>query len=56
MMQGFEKIAEMSKYSYAQMELAACQRCNEPCVNELCKACELLEFLRSKYGYSNKFH
>jgi hypothetical protein len=28
------------------MELAACKECGEPCVRELCKACELLEEIR----------
>jgi uncharacterized protein (TIGR00269 family) len=40
--QGFEKIAAKAQGSYAQMELAACRVCGEPCVKELCKACELL--------------
>jgi uncharacterized protein (TIGR00269 family) len=43
--QGFEKIVAMAQGGYSQMELAACQRCGEPCVKELCKACELLEGL-----------
>jgi uncharacterized protein (TIGR00269 family) len=41
--QGFEKIAERSKGSYVQMDLAACQKCGEPCVKGLCKACDLLD-------------
>jgi hypothetical protein len=28
------------------MELAECRECGEPCVKELCKACELLGRLR----------
>jgi uncharacterized protein (TIGR00269 family) len=43
--QGFEKIAAKAQGSYAQMDLAACRKCGEPCVKELCKACELLERL-----------
>jgi uncharacterized protein (TIGR00269 family) len=45
--QGFEKILAMVQGSYSQMDLAACRKCGEPCVKELCKACELLEELRS---------
>jgi uncharacterized protein (TIGR00269 family) len=41
-MQGFEKIAEMAGGNWAPMELGKCQRCREPCVKDLCKACELL--------------
>ncbi len=44
--QGFEKIATRAQADYAQMELAACRECGEPCVKELCKACELLRHLR----------
>jgi uncharacterized protein (TIGR00269 family) len=44
---GFEKIVAMAQGSYSQMELAACKKCGEPCVKELCKACELLGTLRS---------
>ena len=44
--QGFEKIATRAQADYAQMDLAACQECGEPCVKELCKACELLRHLR----------
>jgi len=40
--QGFEKMTKGAQGSYAQMELAACLQCGEPCVKELCKACELL--------------
>ncbi len=40
--QGFEKIAAKAQGSYAQMDLAVCRECGEPCVKELCKACELL--------------
>ena len=45
--QGFEKIAAKAQGSYAQMDLAACKECGEPCVMQLCKACELLDILRS---------
>ncbi len=46
--QGFEKIAAKAQGSYAQMDLAACRQCGEPCVKDLCKACELLDMLRSR--------
>jgi uncharacterized protein (TIGR00269 family) len=40
-MQGFEKIAEMARGKWAQIDLGVCQECGEPSVKELCKACEL---------------
>ena len=52
--QGFEKIATRAQGNYAQMELSACRECGEPCVKELCKACELLGILRSGSSYLNK--
>jgi uncharacterized protein (TIGR00269 family) len=45
--QGFEKIVARAQGSYAQMDLAACKECGEPCVKELCKACELLDGLKN---------
>lgn len=44
-LQGFEKISELANYKWAQIDLHACSRCGEPCVNDSCKACELLEKL-----------
>lgn len=41
-LQGFERIEELCKEGWAQMELAECKECGEPCVGEMCKACELL--------------
>jgi uncharacterized protein (TIGR00269 family) len=46
--QGFEKIAAKAQGSYAQMDLAVCKECGEPCVKELCKACELLGALNTR--------
>jgi len=43
---GFEKIMQRTKGGYSQMDLAECRQCGEPCVKELCKACELLERLK----------
>ena len=41
-MQGFEKLAEMAKGMRTQVDLGACHKCGEPCVEDLCKACQLL--------------
>ena len=43
---GFEKMTARAQGSYAQMQLASCRLCGEPCVKELCKACELLGQLK----------
>jgi uncharacterized protein (TIGR00269 family) len=45
-LQGFEKIAEMAKDKWTGIDLGKCRKCGEPCVRDLCKACELLERLR----------
>lgn len=45
-LQGFEKIARTAGGNWAQMELGKCHECGEPCVKELCKACELLGKLK----------
>lgn len=45
-LQGFERIEDLCKEGWAQMELAECRECGEPCVGERCKACELLGRLR----------
>ncbi len=42
-MQGFERVSELGKGKWAQIDLGACLECGEPCVKDLCKACELLE-------------
>ncbi len=49
---GFEKIVAKAQGSYAQMDLAACKECGEPCVKELCKACELLGALKIRIKLS----
>ena len=46
-MQGFEKIAPIAGGDWTPMELGKCQRCSEPCVKDLCKACELLGKLKT---------
>ncbi|NLH21070.1 MAG: TIGR00269 family protein [Methanothrix sp.] len=43
---GFEKLAERIQGDWAQMDLAACQKCGEPCVGESCKACQLPEEIK----------
>jgi len=50
--EGFEKIVAKAQGSYAQMELASCRQCGEPCVKELCKACELLEILKNRVEFA----
>ncbi len=40
--QGFERIERLCRGGWAQMELAECRKCGEPCVGGKCKACELL--------------
>jgi uncharacterized protein (TIGR00269 family) len=45
---GFEKMTARAQGSYAQMQLASCRQCAEPCVKELCKACELLGQLKQE--------
>jgi len=42
-LQGFERIVDTAGERRTQAELGACQKCGEPCVGHLCKACELLE-------------
>ena len=46
LVEGFEKLALRTKGDWAQMDLAACRKCGEPCVEESCKACQLLEEIR----------
>lgn len=39
---GFEEILDLAGDMWTQMDLASCGICGEPCVKEICKACELL--------------
>ncbi len=41
-MKGFEGVLERSASGWTQMDLASCEICGEPCVKNICKACELL--------------
>lgn len=45
-MKGFERILENAKSGWTQMDLASCKICSEPCVKDVCKACELLGKLK----------
>jgi len=45
-LRGFERIAAMAKGKWTGIDLLKCRKCGEPCVRDLCKACELLERLR----------
>ena len=44
--QGFERIAEVDQARWPQIDLAACKKCGEPCVEEICKACEILDSIK----------
>jgi uncharacterized protein (TIGR00269 family) len=39
---GFEKLLGMARDGWAGIDLAICRTCGEPCVGDICKACELL--------------
>lgn len=43
---GFEKISDAIKGNYPQVDLSMCKICGEPCVEDVCKACELVEGLK----------
>ena len=45
---GFESISGPLAKKYNQVDLASCRLCGEPCVDELCKACQLLERMMKK--------
>jgi uncharacterized protein (TIGR00269 family) len=45
-LQGYERILDLAKGQGAQIDLASCQKCGEPCIKDLCKACELLDRLK----------
>ncbi|MHC1635457.1 MAG: TIGR00269 family protein [Candidatus Methanospirareceae archaeon] len=42
LLRGFEKIIELVRANYPQIELSACKICGEPCIGDVCKACVLL--------------
>jgi uncharacterized protein (TIGR00269 family) len=41
-MNGFDSISDLLARSYPPIELSSCKLCNEPCVEDLCKACQLV--------------
>lgn len=45
-LRGFERIAGMAKGKWTRIDLKKCRECGEPCVGDLCKACELLGRLK----------
>ncbi len=40
---GFEKISGIVRDGWAGIDLATCEACGEPCIGDICKACELLK-------------
>ncbi len=46
-LKGFERMLELAGGTWTQADLASCRVCGEPCVKEVCKACELLGELKS---------
>jgi uncharacterized protein (TIGR00269 family) len=46
-MRGFEKLVERALGRPFQVDLGTCCKCGEPCVEDLCKACELLAKLNA---------
>ena len=47
-LQVYERILEHTVGQGGQIDLASCHRCGEPCVKDLCKACELQERLKGE--------
>ena len=45
-LQGFEKIAKTDPGKWTKIDLTSCGICGEPCVKEICKACELCKRLK----------
>jgi uncharacterized protein (TIGR00269 family) len=41
-MDGFNRISDLLADRYPPMRLSSCKLCKEPCVEDLCKACQLL--------------
>lgn len=41
-MKGFDSITSLLAKRYPPMDLSSCKFCKEPCVEDLCKACQLL--------------
>jgi uncharacterized protein (TIGR00269 family) len=47
---GYERVLELAGDRWTQKDLSSCRICGEPCVGDLCKACELLGKLRKAEG------
>ncbi len=47
-LEGYERVLELADGRWAQMDLSSCRICGEPCVRDLCKACELQAKLKAK--------
>jgi uncharacterized protein (TIGR00269 family) len=47
-LEGYERVLRLADGRWAQIDLSSCRICGEPCVNDLCKACELLAKLKDK--------
>jgi uncharacterized protein (TIGR00269 family) len=47
-LEGYEKVLKLADGRWAQIDLSSCKVCGEPCVKDLCKACELLAKLKGK--------
>lgn len=45
---GFVDIISAASGCFSQVELGACRQCGEPCVEGLCKACELLDGIKRR--------
>lgn len=41
-MKGFDRVSNLLAERYPPIELSSCKLCKEPCVDDLCKACQLL--------------
>jgi uncharacterized protein (TIGR00269 family) len=47
-LEGYERVLELADGRWAQMDLSSCRICGEPCVRDICKACELQAKLNAK--------
>lgn len=47
-LEGYERVLELAGDRWAQMDLSSCGICGEPCVKDICKACELEAKLKDR--------
>ncbi len=47
-LEGYERVLELAGDRWVQIDLSSCSICGEPCVKDLCKACELQAKLKAK--------